>query len=142
MVNQVFRNERDSFFRADHRFKSSPLGAQLLLVGLFLPLGDLFKLRVDCRLFLFPQIDLCQSSFVKDGNSSAVLECPQDVVFIDVVAEDRRRAAVVTFDGRTRKPNEGRIRQSVVHVARESVDEVILTAVRFIGNDHDIPTSG
>ena len=76
MAHQVFCNQGDSLFRADHRFKSGPLGAKLLLFRFFLTLGDLFKLRIDSGLFLFPQFDLRQ----------------------DVVTENRRRAAVVTFD--------------------------------------------
>jgi hypothetical protein len=59
-----------------------------------------------------------------------------DVVDADVIAEDGARIGVGLLDRRASEADERRIRQRVAQIARESVDQVVLAAVRFIG-DHD-----
>ena len=38
--------------------------------------------------------------------------------------------------------DEGNIRQRVAHVTGKAVDKVILHAVRFVGDDHDVAAFG
>jgi hypothetical protein len=40
------------------------------------------------------------------------------------------------------KPMNEALRQRVAHVAREAVDEVVLAAVRLVGDDHDVAPVG
>ena len=50
--------------------------------------------------------------------------------------QDRPRVRVRLRDGRAGEADEARVRQSTAHVSGETVDEVILRAVHFVG-DHD-----
>ena len=61
-----------------------------------------------------------------------------DVVDVDVVAEDGARVAVGQLDRRAGEADERGVGQRVAHVAREAVDEVVLAAVRLVGDDDDV----
>ena len=45
----------------------------------------------------------------------------------------------VSSIGRAGEPDERRVRQGLAHVPGEAVDEVVLAAVGFVGDDHDVP---
>ena len=65
-----------------------------------------------------------------------------DVVDADVVAEHRARVGVLQLDRRAGEADERGVRQRVAHVAREAVDEVVLAAVRLVGDHHDVAALG
>ncbi len=72
----------------------------------------------------------------------AVLHRLLDVVDADVVAEDGAGVAVGQLDGRAGEGDEGGVGQGVAHVAGEAVDEVVLAAVRLVGDHHDVAPVG
>ena len=59
-----------------------------------------------------------------------------NVVHRYVITKDRPRIGVILFNGRSSETNERRIWQSIAHVSRQAVNQVVLAAVRLIGN-HD-----
>ena len=61
------------------------------------------------------------------------------VVDADVVAEHGPGVGVLKLDGRPREADERGVGQRVPHVAGVPVDEVVLAAVRLVGDDHDVP---
>ena len=71
-----------------------------------------------------------------------VLDGALDVVDADVVAEDRPRVGVGLLDGRAGEADERGVGQRVAHVPGEAVDEVVLAAVGFVGDDDDVPPVG
>jgi hypothetical protein len=81
---------------------------------------------------------LGQPALVVDGHRGAVLHRALDVVDADVVAEDRAGVGVGQLDGRAGEADERGVGQRVAHVAREAVDEVVLAAVRLVGDHHDV----
>ena len=101
-------------------------------------LSDLHELRVDPRHELFGQLDLGQPRLVEDAHRGAVLDGTLDVVGVDVVAEHGAGVLVGELDGRAGEADERGVRQRVAQVSREAVDEVVLAAVRLVGDDDDV----
>ena len=62
-----------------------------------------------------------------------------NVVNADVVAKDRTRVGIGLLDRRSCEANKRGVGQSVVHVPRESVNEIVLAAVSLVGDDDDVP---
>ena len=91
---------------------------------------------------LSSQGELGQTALVVDRHGRPVLDGALYVVDADVVAEDGARVGVGEFDGRAREADERRVRQGVAHVPGEAVDEVVLAAVRLVGDHHDIAAVG
>ncbi len=75
---------------------------------------------------------------VVDRHGRPVLDGPLDVVHADVVAEHGAGAGVGELDGRPGEADERRVGQRVPHVAGVAVDEVVLAAVRLVGDHHDV----
>ena len=90
----------------------------------------------------FIQLQLRQAALVVDRHGGVILHGPLDVVDADVVAEDRARVLVGQLDGRAGEADERGIGQRVAHVAGEAVDEIVLAAVRLVGDDHDVAALG
>ena len=84
------------------------------------------------------QLDLGEPALVVDGHRGAVLDGALDVVDADVVAEDGARVLVGELDRRAGEADERGVRQRVAHVPGEAVDEVVLAAVRLVGDDDDV----
>ena len=126
----------------DQRLEGGPLRLDLLLERVLLALGDLLELGVDPRLLSIGQVEPGEAALVVDRDRRAVIDRAGDVVDVDVVAEDRRRVAVRQLDRGAGEADEGRPRQGIAQVAGEAVDEVVLAAVRLIGDDHHIASVG
>jgi hypothetical protein len=138
VAHDVLGHEAQALLRPDHRLELRPLGLELLLALDLLVLGDLLELLVDPRLQLLRKVELGQPALVVDGHGGLVLDRPLDVVDRDVVAEHRAGVTILKLQGRTREPDEACIGQGVAHVAGEAVDEVVLAAVRLVGDHHNV----
>ncbi len=68
-----------------------------------------------------------------------VLDGSLDIVDADVISEHRPRVGVLELDRRACEADEGGIRERIAHVAGVAVDEVVLAAVRLVGDHHDVP---
>ena len=88
------------------------------------------------------KLELGEAAFVVDRHRGAVLHGALDVVDADVVAEDRARVGVGELDRRAGEADERGVRQGVAHVPGEAVDEVVLAAVRLVGDDDDVAAVG
>ena len=142
MLHQILGDEADALLGADDGFQRGPLGLELLLVVDFLAFGGFLEIRVDLRLFRRLQLQLGEAAFVVDGHGRLVLDGALDVVDADVIAEDRPRVGVGLLDRRAGEADEGGVRQRVAHVPGEAVDEIVLAAVRFVGDDDDVAPVG
>ena len=134
--------ELDPVLGADHRFELRPLALELLLALDFLAFGRLLELGVDLRPLGRLQLQLGQPALVVDRHRRAVVDGALDVVDADVVAEHRARVGVGLLDRRAGEADERRVRQRVAHVPGEAVDEVVLAAVRLVGDDDDVAPLG
>ena len=76
---------------------------------------------------------------VEERHRGAVLHRLLEVVDRDVVAEDRARALLAGDERRAGEGEEDRPRQRAAHVERQ---RVVLAAVRFVGEHHDIGPVG
>ena len=76
------------------------------------------------------------------AHCGAVLHGALDVVDADVVAEHGARVRVLELDRRAGEADERGVRQRVAHVPREAVDEVVLAAVRLVGDHDDVAALG
>ena len=102
------------------------------------PSVDLLELGVDLRPLGSFELQLGEPALVVDRHRGAVVDGALDVVDADVVAEDRARVGVGLLDRRAGEADERGVRQRVAHVAGEAVDEVVLAAVRLVGDDDDV----
>ncbi|HWQ39369.1 MAG TPA: hypothetical protein VNM24_12315 [Burkholderiales bacterium] len=136
VLDDVACHELEPPRSADDGFELRPLGLELLLALDLLALGGLLEVRVDLRPLRLVERELGQAALVVDRHRRAVLHRALDVVDADVVAEHGARVGVRELDRRAGEADEGGVRQGVAHVAREAIDEVVLAAVRLVG-DHD-----
>ena len=142
VFDDVPGHQRQPLLCADHRFELGPLGLELLLALDLLAFGRLLEAGVDLRALGIKERELGQPALVVDRHRSAVLHGALDVVNADVVAEHRARVGVLQLDRRAGKADERGVGKSVPHVPRESVDEVVLAAVRLVGDDDDVAPLG
>src|ERR1700730_3258018 len=84
------------------------------------------------------QFQLGGPAFVIDRYCRAVDNRPLDVVDADIVAEDCARIGVGLLDRCPGKADKRSARQCVVQVPGKAVDEVVLAAMRLVGDDDDI----
>ena len=138
VFDDVARDQRQPLLRPDDRLQLRPLGLELLLARDLLALSCLLEAGVDLRPLRLVQRELGETAFVVDRHRRTILDRALDVVDADIVAEHGAGVGVVAFDRRAGEADEGRIGQGVVHVAREAVDEVVLAAVRLVGDHHDV----
>src|ERR1022692_395314 len=138
MVNQVFGHEFNTVVGADHRFKASPFGLEFLLFLDFLAFGGFLEVWIDLGSFLSLQLQLGQAAFIVDTDRDLVFHGALNVINVDVVAKYRRSAAIAAFDGSSRKADERCIGQRVTHVLREAINKVVLAAMGFVGNHHNV----
>ncbi len=119
--------------------RARPLALELLLALDLLALGDLLELGVERRASRSSgSVELGQAALVVDGHRGAVLDRALDVVDVDVVAEDGAGVLVGQLDRRAGEADERGVRQRVAQVPGEAVDEVVLAAVRLVGDDDDV----
>ena len=71
------------------------------------------------------------------GHRSLVGDGALNVIDADVIAKDRPRIGIRLRDGRPSKTNERSIRQRIAHVARQTVNEIVL-AMRLVCNHDDV----
>ena len=138
VLHQVAGDELDAVLGADHRFELRPPALELLLALDLLAFGRLLELGVDLRPLRFLQLQLREPALVVDGHRGAVDDGALDVVDADVVAEHGARVGVGLLDRRAGEADERGVGQRVAHVPREAVDEVVLAAVRLVGDDDDV----
>jgi hypothetical protein len=138
MLDDVFGDERQALLRADDGLKLRPLTLELFFAFDFLPFGHLLERGVDRRPLHLLQRQLRQAALVVDGHRRPIFDRTLDVVDADVVAENGARVGVGRLDGGLRKADERGVGQRVAHVPGEAIDEVILAAVRFVGDDDDV----
>ena len=136
VLHQIGGDELDALRIADQRLQRGPLRLELLLARQLFAFGDLFELLVDLRQLACVQPELGDAALVVDRHRGLVGDGALDVVDADVVAEDRARVGVGLLDRRAGEADERGVRQRIAQIAREAVDQVVLAAVRFIG-DHD-----
>ncbi len=137
--DEVGGDELDALGVADEGLERGPLRFELLAAGVLLALGDLLELGVELRQLGGVEGQLGDAALVVDRHRGLVGDGPLDVVDADVVAEDRPRVRVLVVDGRAGEADERGIGKRVAHVAGEPVDEVVLAAVRLVGDDDDVP---
>ena len=138
VLDDVARDQPKALLGADHGLELRPLGLELLLALDLLAFGRLLELGVDLRPLCLVERELGQPALVVDRHRGAVLHGALNVVDADVVAEHGARIGVRELDRRAGEADERRVRQRVAHVARKAVDEVILAAVRLVGDHHDV----
>jgi hypothetical protein len=98
--------------------------------------------RVDLRPLGLVEHQLREPALVVDRHRGAVLDRALDVVHADVVAEHRPRVGILQLDRGAGEADEGRMGQRITHVPREAVDEVVLAAVRLVGDHDDVAAVG
>ena len=138
VFHKVAGNELDPILRPDHGFELRPAALELLFALDLFAFGCFLKLGVDVRPLGLFQFQLGEPAFVVDGYGGAISYRPLDVVNADVVAEHRACVGVGLLDGGAGEADERGVWQCVAHVPREAVDEVVLAAVRLVGNDDDV----
>ena len=138
VLDQIVGDQLDAVLGADDGLQLRPFGLELLLALDLFPFGGLVEIEVEVRDDRRAQLQLGQAALVVDRHRGAVLDRPLDVVDADVVAEDGARAGVGRLDGRAGEADEGGVGERVVHEARVAVDEVVLAAMGFVGDDHDV----
>ena len=142
MLDQILGDEADALIRADDGFQRRPLGFELFLVGQFLALGGFLEVRINLRLLRRLQLQFGEAAFVEDRHGGLVLNSTLDVVDGNVIAEHGARVGVGLFNRCAGEADERGVGQRVAHVTREAVNEIVLAAVRFVGNHHDVAAVG
>ena len=139
VLDDVARNEGQALFGAYHGLELGPLGLELLLAIDLFAFGRLLEARVDVRALSLVEGDLGEAALVVDRDGGLVLDRPLDVVDADVIAKDRPGIGVFELHRSARETDEGGIGQGIAHVARVAVYEMLLAAVRLIGDHDDVP---
>ena len=142
MRDDVARDQRQALLRPDHGLQLRPLGLELLLPRDLLAFRRLLEAGVDLRPLCLVQRELGETALVVDRHRRPVFDRALDVVDADVVAEHGLRVGVVALDRRAGEADERGIGQGVPHVACKAVDEVVLAAVRLVGDHHDVAAVG
>ena len=131
-------DELQAPFGPDNRFELRPLGLELLLAVDFLTLGCLLEAGVDLGPLVLVEGQLGEPALVVDRHRGAVLDRALDVVDADVIAEHGAGVGVLQLDRGAGKADERRVGQRIAHVPRIAVDEVVLAAMRLVGDDDDV----
>ena len=142
VLDDVLGDQADALLGADDGLELRPARLEPLLLLDLLALGRLLKVRIDRGPLVLVDAKPGEAVLVVDRHGGAVLHRPLDVVDADVVAEDGARIRVAQLDWRAGEADERGVRQRVAHVAREAVDEVVLAAVRLVGDNDDVAPPG
>ena len=140
--DEVRGDELQALLGADDRFELRPLGLELLLAVDLLSLRRFLEARVDRRPLALVEGQLGEPALVVDRHRRPVLDRALDVVDADVVPEHSAGVGVLKLDRRAGEADERGVGQRVAHVARIAVEEVVLAAVRLVGNDDDVAPIG
>jgi hypothetical protein len=138
VFHEVASDELQALLSPNHGLELRPLALELLSSLDLFTFGGLFKLGVNLRPLGFQQFKLRQPALVVDGHCRAIEDRALNVVNADVVAEHGARVCVRLLDRRACEADERRMWERVAHMPREAVDEVILAAVRLVGDDDDV----
>ena len=138
MAHQILGDKLQPFLRANHRLKRRPFGFQLLPPLHFLVLCHLLELRINFRPFVLVEFQVREAALVVDGDRGLIVDGALDVVDADVIAKNRARVGVGLLDGSAGKSDERCVGQSVAHALGEAVNEVVLAAVGFVRDHHDV----
>ena len=142
MFHEIIRHKADPFLSPDHRLQRSPFRFEPLFVVDFFAFGSLLKIRVDLRTLFRLQLQFGQAALVINWHRRFVFHGALNVVDRNVVTKNRSRIRVAFFDWRPSEANEGSVWKSIAHVPGKTADEIVLAAMRFISDDHDIPPLG
>ena len=140
MLDKIVGDETDAFVCANDGFQRRPFRFEPFLVLQFLSFGRVLKIRVNLRLFGQLQFQLGEPTFVENRHGRLVLDSTLNVINRNVIAENGPRISVGLFNRRAGEANERSIRQCVAHVSSETVNEIVLAAVRFVGDNDDVTT--
>ena len=138
MRDEIAGDDLDPVRGADDRFQLRPFGLEFLLALDLLALGQFLEFGVDLRPLRGLQLELGEPALVIDRHCRAVDDRALDVVDADVVAKDGARIGVGLLDRRAGEADERGVRQCVVQVPGEAVDEIVLAAMRLVGDHDDI----
>ena len=142
VLHDVAGDQREALLRADNRFELGPLRLQLLAAFDLFAFGHFLEADIDRRPLGLVEGELRQPALVVDWHRRPVFDRALDVVDADVVAEHGASAGVGQLDGCPGKADERGVGQRVPHVAGVAVDEVVLAAVRLVGDHHHIAPAG
>ena len=122
----------------DDGLHPSPAGLQPLpLVG-FLPFGHRLEALVELGPDVFWELHLHQAGLVVHLDRGAVLDGLGQVVDVDVVPEDHPGVPVGRLDRRAGEAEEARVGERIAQVPGQAVQQVVLGAVRLVGDDDDV----
>ena len=138
VFHDVARHHFQPLWRAGDRLQLRPLRLEALFALYLFAFGGFFEIRIHARALGFVQRELRQAAFVVDGNGRAVFHRAAYVVDAYAVAEHRAGAGVFQLYRSAGESDERGAGQGVAHVARETVYEVVLAAVRLVRNHHDV----
>jgi len=142
VFHDVARNHFQTLGSARDRLQLRPLRLEALFALYLFAFGGFFEIRIHARALGFVQGELRQAAFVVDGNGRAVLHRAAYVVNAYVIAERRAGVGVFQLYRRAGESDERRAGQGVAHVARETVYEVVLAAMRLVRYHCDVAAGG
>ena len=135
-------DEFHALLRPDDRFELRPPGFELLLAVDLLALGRFLEARVDLRPLALVERQLGEPALVVDRHRRLVLDRALDVVDADVIPEHGAGVGVLKLDRRAGEADERGVGQRIAHMARIAVEEVVLAAMRLVGDDDDVTAAG
>ena len=138
MRGDVPGDQLEALLRPDHRFELRPSGLELLLAVDLLAFRRLLEAGVDPGTLALVERRLGEPALVVDRHCRLVLDRTLDVVDADVVAEHGAGVGVLKLDRRAGEADERCVGKRIAHVPSKAVDEVVLAAVRLVGDDHDV----
>jgi len=101
-------------------------------------LGGFLEFLVQLRPFRLIQLQFRQATLIVNGYGRPIPHRAFDVVDADIVAEHGAGVLIGQLNGRAGETDKRSIRQRLAHVPGEAVDEVVLAAVRLVGNHDDV----
>ena len=102
----------------------------------------LIEFRIDLRAFFFVQRQFGKPAFIINLDGCTIFNSLLDIIDADVIAEHGAGVGVGVFNGSPRKSDEGSVRQCIPHMTGIAVHEIILTAMGFVCNHHDVVPVG
>src|SRR5688572_1851208 len=101
MFHKVRCNESDSFWVPDECFKGGPLRSEFSFLILFFAFSNLLELIINRGKFLLIEFELGDSAFIVDRDGRLISHGLLNVIYADVLAEDRASVSVVLLNWRS-----------------------------------------
>ena len=136
MAADISGNLAEAALSADNRFKLRPFGFEAFLALDLLAFGGFLEIGVDAGPLGVAESQTSETALVVDRHRRLVLHGTLDIVDAYVVTENSSGVSVGELDGSSGEANERSVGQGVAHMSGETVHEVVLAAMGFIG-DHD-----